>query len=64
MSLKHKTAGVELSKDEWEAEDMHEIDGQDASEVIIPSLPPTQKKRVKNIYYDQDADDLYFEVED
>lgn len=64
MAFKHITVGPELSKAEWESEDAHEIDGKPAVDVIVPSLPPSEKKRVTNIYYDQVTGDLYVQVED
>jgi len=64
MAFKHVTAGAELTQAEWEATGMHEIDGSPAGDVIVVTVPPSEKKKITNMYWDPVTGDLYVQVED
>lgn len=64
MAFKHVTAGVDLTRVEWEGEDMHEIDGNLAGDVIVVTVPPSEKKKIKNMYWDPETGNLYVQIED
>jgi len=64
MGLKHGSVGTQLTKAEWEADDVHELAGRPAGEVIVTSVPPSGKCRIVNLYYDPVTDKAIVEYED
>jgi len=64
MSLKHASVGDQLTRAEWEGDDLHELNGQPAADVIVTSIPPLGMCRIINIYYDPEQDKAIVQYDD
>jgi len=62
--MKHASVGNALTQAEWEAEDIHLIDGLPAGQVLMTSIPPSGMCRVLNIYYDPQQGKAIVEYDD
>jgi hypothetical protein len=61
--FKHKTVGTELTQTEFEAVDLHELDGVKFGDIILKSEPPSGYYKVVNLYVEKVGESYKLKVE-
>lgn len=61
--FKHKTVGTQLTQAEFEALDLHELDGVQFGTIVLKSKPPSGYYKVVNLYVEKVGANYKLKVE-
>ena len=51
--FKHKSVGTQLTQEEFEGVELHELDGVQFGTIVLKSVPPSGKYKIFNMYMEK-----------